>query len=500
MTLTPPAAGQRGVSSPSVDFRWAAIAGFVCALAVILVPAKADPDLWGHLRFGLDSLRDGALAVDDPYSFTQDRPQVYHEWLGAVLLGLAYEAAGVPGILVLKASIAFAILGVMLGWLRRLNASYAFLLASLAAVNLLPLSLVTRPQIWTALAMVTLVRLLLDGRYLWILPLFAIWANLHGGWVMGLGVLGVWCAAFVVDTWWRTCRVTWLLLFLPVGALAATLLTPYGWDLWQFLGETLRVDRRDITEWRPLWRALDYKVAPAALTATLFVVTCFRRATRPSWPWVVTGLVFIYSGIRVSRLVPISALVLTLLMVAQLARSQRTSQWRLELPSRAAAILMMLPLATVFVAAFYSLAGSVRCMPIIGGWAQDAAAIPVLRQAIDGGRVVTYFDWGQYALWHLGPRLKVSIDGRRETIYSDRMLAIQRAVFQNLPAGHQWLLDVRPEYVWLKAAHQPRKQWLLEHGYRVDWESDKSYVAVRADLPVISGPTTIETSGCFPGP
>jgi hypothetical protein len=35
------------------------------------------------------------------------------------------------------------------------------------------------------------------------------------------------------------------------------------------------------------------------------------------------------------------------------------------------------------------------------------------------------FDWGEYVLWHLGPRVKVSIDGRRETIYSDE--AYQRS-------------------------------------------------------------------------
>jgi hypothetical protein len=74
--------------------RWAVAAGVVCLLGVLLIPAKADPDLWGHLRFGLDTWRDRELAVTDPYSFTQDRPQVYHEWLGAVLLALSYQAAG----------------------------------------------------------------------------------------------------------------------------------------------------------------------------------------------------------------------------------------------------------------------------------------------------------------------------------------------------------------------------------------------------------------------
>jgi hypothetical protein len=37
------------------------------------------------------------------------------------------------------------------------------------------------------------------------------------------------------------------------------------------------------------------------------------------------------------------------------------------------------------------------------------------------GNLGVHFDWGEYVIWHLGPRVKVSIDGRRETVYSDRI-------------------------------------------------------------------------------
>ena len=34
--------------------------------------------------------------------------------------------------------------------------------------------------------------------------------------------------------------------------------------------------------------------------------------------------------------------------------------------------------------------------------------------------MVTFFDWGQYAIWHKPDDLRVSMDGRRETVYSER--------------------------------------------------------------------------------
>src|SRR4029079_11886746 len=67
----------------------------------------ADPDLWGHLRFGLDIITSGHVrTTSDPYSFTADRPFLYHEWLGGVLMALAYRVGGTAGLSVLKAAIA----------------------------------------------------------------------------------------------------------------------------------------------------------------------------------------------------------------------------------------------------------------------------------------------------------------------------------------------------------------------------------------------------------
>ena len=64
---------------------------------------QADPDLWGHLRFGLDLLETGAIPATDPYSFTQDVPFTNHEWLGGLLMGLAYRMGGTFGLALLKA-------------------------------------------------------------------------------------------------------------------------------------------------------------------------------------------------------------------------------------------------------------------------------------------------------------------------------------------------------------------------------------------------------------
>ncbi len=48
-----------------------------------------------------------------------------------------------------------------------------------------------------------------------------------------------------------------------------------------------------------------------------------------------------------------------------------------------------------------------------------ARAVVLLKRSGFRGNVAVPFDWGEYVIWHLGPEVKVSNDGRRETVYSD---------------------------------------------------------------------------------
>ena len=54
-----------------------------------------------------------------------------------------------------------------------------------------------------------------------------------------------------------------------------------------------------------------------------------------------------------------------------------------------------------------------------------ARAVAFLKASGVQGNIAVPFDWGEYVLWHVGPSVKVSIDGRRETAYSE--LAYQEA-------------------------------------------------------------------------
>src|SRR3970040_2365291 len=76
----------------------------------------------------------------------------------------------------------------------------------------------------------------------------------------------------------------------------------------------------------------------------------------------------------------------------------------------------------VFVALYLSLP-YIKCIRIdpVRGISFPARAVAVLGKSGAEGNLAIEFNWGEYAIWHLSPRFKVSLDGRRETIYSDEV-------------------------------------------------------------------------------
>ena len=182
------------------------------ALLVVLTfvtLTRADPDLWGHVRFGGDIIDSGTILLPDTYSFTSDKPWINHEWLSEIVMAAAFRMAGSSGLVLLK--LAIILLSMTCVWRiakdEGADARTAVVLTALGLVGILTRAQQVRPQLFSVLCFSVLVLLLRraerNARVLWLVPpLMIFWANTHGGWLVGCGTLGLWCAA---NTWtaWR---------------------------------------------------------------------------------------------------------------------------------------------------------------------------------------------------------------------------------------------------------------------------------------------------------
>ena len=151
------------------------------------------------------------------------------------------------------------------------------------------------------------------------------------------------------------------------------------------------------------------------------------------------------------------------------------------------------------VAVIVMLVPQVLTVPMAPAMIPDREVASYVRSERLNGNVLTWFDWGQYAIWHFGPDLKVSMDGRRETVYSDARLAEYRAILAGDDRGLRALNMWRAEYVWLPSNKERTKRWLLENQYRLEFDDGRSFLAVRADWPVLSpGSPKAESRRGFP--
>jgi hypothetical protein len=77
-----------------------------------------------------------------------------------------------------------------------------------------------------------------------------VWANCHGGFVVGFAVL-------LLEILERTVRGErpWHLAGVVVAMGALVAVNPYGFAYYEYLQGALGMERSLITEWRPLWAA-----------------------------------------------------------------------------------------------------------------------------------------------------------------------------------------------------------------------------------------------------
>ena len=158
--------------------------------------------MWGHVRFGQAVLNLHHLVLHDPYSYSA--PGHYwnnHEWLSEVLMAAVFNHAGVFGLILLKLACTTVVILALAAALAETGSStlvqFAVLIGS--AVVIKP-QLQFRPQSFTFALLAVLIYLLTADAYrragrLWLaVPILALWANLHGGFIMGIAALGTYAA------------------------------------------------------------------------------------------------------------------------------------------------------------------------------------------------------------------------------------------------------------------------------------------------------------------
>jgi hypothetical protein len=370
-----------------------------------------DPDTYWQITLGQWILDHRAVPRTDIYSFTMHgQPWISTQWLAQVLLAVSYSVAGWTGPVVLGAASIAATFGLLVRFLSRRLTEAASIAFVAAAVALVAGHLLARPHVLAVPIMVTWVGGLVaaaDRRgapSFWLLPLMVLWANLHGGFVLGLALV----APLALDAVWnadaprrRALALRWALF--AAAALAASCVTPYGWD-------ALFAARRILNLGAALeligeWRAANF-AHPGALEGAVILglaLALWRGVILPPIRLaLVVGLVLM--ALQHVRNAEVLALLAPMVLAAPLARQFGGAD---DNP-RSAGLPLVAGLTIIVVAATLAFASMHRFAPDVRQ--SPVAAVAALKK-MNFTRVFNDYDFGGYLI---ASGVATFIDGRTE--------------------------------------------------------------------------------------
>jgi hypothetical protein len=194
--------------SERLNARTLLIAGVLIVILGLFIGPEQDPDFWWHLRIGQWMVDTGQLPSTDIFTYTvASHVWTDHEYLTEVLMWRIYSTLGLASLIVAFGLLTWA--GFWLIYLQVRRQPFVFIGLGLAigAVAGAPIWGPRAQMITFALSCLELywIHGYLSGRSraINLFPfVMVLWANLHGGWVIGFVWLGVALAAELVMWAW----------------------------------------------------------------------------------------------------------------------------------------------------------------------------------------------------------------------------------------------------------------------------------------------------------
>ena len=297
-----------------------------------------DPDIWWHLANARILMTTHQFIQTDPYSFMVVGVRWLNwEWLAELPYWFSYRAFGLQGIY-LVTWLVFCANALFLYWrgVRLSHNATASLAAAVIAIVLMTVNSGPRTIGLAYLAMSAELLILEEAekgstRLLWLLPpLFCLWINLHGTWLIGIVLLVLYIACGLVsfnvgvfDQVSFTPAQRNRLLAVLGASVAALLVNPYGWRLmWEPFDMALKqqVSISYIGEWQPL--SLAMREGKAAVLAIVLMVAANAVRAR-KWKLYELAFIFLawYSAFAHLRFLFFAAVVTTPMLARDIDRA-----------------------------------------------------------------------------------------------------------------------------------------------------------------------------------
>jgi hypothetical protein len=422
---------------PPVALLAIALGGVMFAITV--TKGVQDPDFFWHITAGKLIAQTGQVPSTDTFSFTWfGKPWTPHEWLSEVLIYWLVTGLARIGALIVFGLFPAAIFPVLAAALQRTSGARVLALAVPFAVGaFVMIGFVTlRPQAisWLLLSLLTWFLMAARSdrprRFLLLIPLFVLWANLHGLYVIGLGEVGLYGLFTLAGRTPMSSQRGWVIGAL-VGVIGASMVTPAG-----PIGILYPLRYVEAGDWGLAniaeWQSPNFH-EPAHMGFLLMIVLLGLNGGRATPGWLVAlSWVGVAMALLALRNAPIAAIfAMPTLVMGFEARLRernegRSRQRKPMAPSRALGRRVM-ELITAVAIALGSMAVLVpRDLNAAIDKSLDTrfpvAGVDALERLAPAANVFAEYGWGGYVIWRLHDEGgHVFVDGRND-MYSQQVL------------------------------------------------------------------------------
>jgi hypothetical protein len=439
-----------------------AAAVFMAMLAIAVVP-RFDTDVWWHLFVGRHIFAGGGVPSRDFLSFTvPSHAWIDHEWLAEVGMYAAYKVGGYKLLIslfgvVTMVAFMLVLIAMRLRGVGQLFALGITMLAAGATVAAWGPRVQVLSLLFAAIFCLGLERYRATAGVEWLIGLVIamwLWSNLHGGFVVGFILMGVYLVGGTFDRvqggmpWSVAVKRQRPLLLTLLTSFAVTFVNPntYRQLTYPLRFLTPNAFTNAIQESQSpnfhLYQQLPFEVLLLGLIAGALLV---RR--RVSWIDILLSLVMTYLALQQTRNIALWCVVVTPIVAVYLQEAAAPLLERRRGTSGAAAggVLMaanwvLLLVVMVGGAALIARIDSPEALQAAEFRSFPAGAVRYIDHHTMAGNLFNGYSYGGYLIWKTGADYPVFIDSRADTVYPDATLHDYQTIYGAQP-GWSALLD-----------------------------------------------------------
>jgi hypothetical protein len=469
---------------------------FACVYYVSNAPLLLGHwDLGWHLAAG-DLIRDrGNVPFQDPWSFTLGDRQWYNlSWLWDVIASVLFQYTKFSGLIFFVVACGAVIVGYLTSICLSSGASAIAVCISVFSAVLLYPSFATPPNIYLAASPNTSTMLfcvifygecLKRTRWLLLPLMMVLWVNLHGGFLLGFLIVGVFCGTALLRRDWADLKIFG---FAGVGCFIAIFINPLGWHIYDGVAATLgHFVEANITEWRSYYQNITVPgnlpgSIPGIIYILIFIGFELRyRGSRPIPPESrLVSWLFLLLGLYQFRYMSFFFIFSTIPLALHLDRllPQQLDHFQVQRSLLAAGIIDACALPLTFM----------HIQPAIGlpemVSAQDAL---YLQTHFSHARLLNNWNVGGLLIFRTRGSVPVFEDGRGATAYPDALLRdyFKLAEWEVDETGWDTVLEKYhiDTVLWVKAHENLRRFLVAKRGWKEEYAGFYESIYVKPRSP-----------------